>query len=414
MIKLILIFVLFGLVLGVRFSIYFENTPQLRSGEELSFETTLLSDSRQQSYVQRLIVRFEGREKIFISTSRFPTYSYGQKLLIEGTVEETELDSGGTIYTMSYPVITLKRETNPVILLSKTIRERVISVFTSILPYPSSSLLIGIVFGIKEQMPEQLTDKLIQTGIIHITAASGMNVTLLAGAVFLLFGSLLKRSSAICFSLIIVWVYAVIAGFDASIVRASVMASIAFSASLLGRQNIGWYALFLTAFLMLFLNPSTLFDIGFQLSIASTWGILFLVPLMGRKSTVQSDLWFLSDDFKATTAAQIATIPIMLVTFGSYGLFSIPINLLVLWTIPFLMILGSISAFFSFTLPALAVPVLYLSLPFLVYIEYIVTFGSELLPSITVQSISASFIIGYYVVLFSVMWFLYQRKKQVP
>ena len=100
--------------------------------------------------------------------------------------------------------------------------------------------------------PDELTDALIATGVVHITAASGMNVTLVAGAMFLVFASFLQRKTAILVSVVSIWFYAVIAGFDPSITRATIMASIAFSAALLGRQHAGWYGLFLTGCVMLF------------------------------------------------------------------------------------------------------------------------------------------------------------------
>jgi len=139
---------------------------------------------------------------------------------------------------------------------------------------------------------------------------------------------------------------------------------------------------------------------------------LFLVPLIGKAKNTSdpTNLWFLSDDFKATTAAQIATIPILLSSFGSYGLLSIPVNLLILWTIPFLMILGGIAAVLSFVFPLLSAPVLYLSLPFLVYIEYVVTIASRYMPTVQVESFPLSLSIGYYLLLISAILFLYRKR----
>jgi competence protein ComEC len=114
---------------------------------------------------------------------------------------------------------------------------------------------MGIVFGVREGMPEDLTDTFIKTGVIHITAASGMNVTMLAGAICVIFAAIASRKTALIFAVVAIWFYAGVAGFDASITRASLMATIAFSAGLLGRQNSGWYALLLTGFLMVFISP---------------------------------------------------------------------------------------------------------------------------------------------------------------
>lgn len=412
MARLLITLVVFFIILGIRFFYFFENAPQLQDGEEIIFETTLLSDPKLQSRFQQLTVSYEGRERVFISTSRFPLYTYGQKLLIEGRIEKKQVEEDRFIWTMSYPRLEAKVSENRAVQIARAFRMRVTQTFSSFIPFPSSSLFIGIVFGIKEGMPDDLTDKLTKTGIIHITAASGMNITLLAGAVFLIFGSLFHRKTALWISLGALWMYAVVAGFDASIVRASIMASIAFTAALLGRQNAAWYALVITGFIMLFLNPSNIFDLGFQLSLGSTAGILFLVPLMGRETIKKGELWFLADDFKATTAAQIATIPLMLSNFGSYGIFSILVNLLVLWSIPFLMILGGIAALVSFIHPILSVPFLYLSLPFLMYIELVVNVTSEFLPTIQIKSFPLMLSASYYLLLLATVIYLYRKRRK--
>lgn len=44
-----------------------------------------------------------------------------------------------------------------------------------------SSLMLGIVFGIKEQMPQGFYANLRKTGLLHVIAASGMNITMAAG-----------------------------------------------------------------------------------------------------------------------------------------------------------------------------------------------------------------------------------------
>lgn len=410
--KILISLVLLSLILGIRFFFYVNQAGKLEHGHHFTFTQTLFSDTTLSGRSQRFSLRVDEGERIFITTSRFPVYSYGQQLEVQGNVEKTELGDGSFIWTMSYPKIDAANPTNPVVRVAQSFRTHVTRVFAEYLPFPSSSLLIGIVFGIKEGMPDSLTDKLSRTGIIHITAASGMNITLLAGAVFLIFGRLFHRRSAILLSLIIVWMYALIAGFDASIVRASIMASIAFTAGLIGRQNAGWYALIITAFVMLFIRPANIFDLGFQLSLASTAGILFLVPLMGTDKRKVAELWFISDDFKATTAAQIATIPILLSNFGGYGPFSILINLLVLWEIPFLMMLGGIASLLSFIHPVLAAPFLYLTLPFLVYMEAVVDLSSRVFPLFQADSFPLSLSIGYYLIFIAISIFLYRKRQR--
>ena len=138
--------------------------------------------------------------------------------------------------------------------------------FFQTLPSPSSSLLLGIIFGIKEQMPKDFTDNLRTSGVFHVIAASGMNVTLVAGFLSVFFAFFFKRQIAIGLSILGIIFYAILAGLEPSIIRASVMGILVFSAQILGRQTLAVNFLALTGFVMLFVDPSLIFDIGFQLS----------------------------------------------------------------------------------------------------------------------------------------------------
>jgi len=130
----------------------------------------------------------------------------------------------------------------------------------------------------------------------------------------------------------------------------------------------GAYILFLTGFVMLFLWPQFLTDVGFQLSFAATLGIMVIPSLFKRWENA------LSGDFLTTFSAQATTLPILLGSFGTYSLWSVLVNLLVLWTVPVLMILGGFAAMVSFVFAPLSKLLLYLCLPFLVYFQFITGF----------------------------------------
>ena len=72
--------------------------------------------------------------------------------------------------------------------------------------------------------------------------------------------------------------YAVLAGLEPSIVRAAIMGILVFSSQIMGRQKMPFYILFLTAFVMLFVSPGLISDIGFQLSFLALIGIIYLKP----------------------------------------------------------------------------------------------------------------------------------------
>jgi competence protein ComEC len=154
---------------------------------------------------------------------------------------------------------------------------------------------------------------------------------------------------------------------------------------------------------MLFLWPQFLTDIGFQLSFASTLGIMVIPNLFKKWENA------LSGDLLTTISAQAATLPMLLGSFGTYSLWSVVVNALVLWTVPILMILGGFAAIISFIFSPLAKALLYLCLPFLVYFQSVANFFAGLKGSITVQSLPWQLTVGYYLFLTSVLAFAFKR-----
>jgi competence protein ComEC len=210
--------------------------------------------------------------------------------------------------------------------------------------------------------------------------------------------------------------YTFIVGFQSSILRASIMAIIACTASIFGKQNFGLFSLVLTAVFMLFWQPSLLFDVSFQLSFLSTIGILLVKPVLdiwveklgnlGKSGVVKGDI-------TTTLAAQLGTLPVMLGTFGNYGVLSILVNALVLWTVPVLMICGSLAVLFGFVFEPLSYVFLWISYPFLLFFQVVVSYFGRSSLLITLQNIPGIIWIGYYCLLFGFVSFVRIRKREM-
>jgi competence protein ComEC len=292
------------------------------------------------------------------------------------------------------------------------LRQKLISLFSKTLPTPSSNLLMGIIFGIKEQMPKDFTDNLRTSGVFHVIAASGMNVTLIGGFIATGLAFFLKRQIAITLSILAIIFYAVLAGLEASIIRASIMGIIVFSAQIMGRQTLAVNGLFLAGFAMLFINPSLISDIGFQLSFAATLGILYIKPIFDKNKKIKliAQKSVIGTDVLTTIAAQLATLPILLANFGTYSIYSILVNGLVLWTVPILMAIGGIGALIGLIFAPLGQLIIYFCYPLLIYFEAIVNFFGKIGGVILIQTLSWQFIAGYYSSLLSIL-LIFKRKK---
>lgn len=389
------------LILALRFYSFYSNQPQLTDGQEINFETAILSQPQVIGSQQIFTANYK-KQKIRVVVSRFPEINYGDFVGISGKISNKNHRA-----LMYFPKIETVNNSSGILQSGlksiNTFRQKLISLFSKTLPSPSSSLLLGIIFGIKEQMPKFFSDNLRTTGVFHVIAASGMNVTLVGGFISAFFVIFLKRQIAIGLSILGIIFYAILAGLEASIIRASIMGILVFSSQIMGRQNLAVNSLFLAGFGMLCVDPLLISDVGFQLSFAATCGILYIKPLFGKRSKILSEVL-------TTIAAQIATLPILLANFGTYSIYSILVNGLVLWTVPILMMIGGLGAIFSFIIAPLGQVLIYLCYPLLLYFETVVNIFGTIGGVLTIESFSWQFMAGYYCLLTSVLVFS-KRKK---
>ena len=403
-VKLFICFLLFILLL--RFFFFFQKGDTYNDGQEIKYETTIFSEPQFTSTIQKISVNLPTGENVYITLPRFPEYSYGDRVAISGTLHKKLLSKNRSIFSQNFPKIEyVKTNKDPILAVTSFIRQRVSQIFNSVFPPDLASLMLGIVFGIKGQMSNDFFNNLKLSGVLHIIAASGMNVTMIGGFLSSFFALFLKRQMAVMLSITGIIFYAFLAGFSASIVRASIMGILVFSSQILGRQSYASYGLFLTAFIMLFLSPGLIFDIGFQLSFAATAGLLYIRPLFIFRKLKKIPF---SEDILITLSAQIATLPILLANFGTYSIWSVVVNGLVLWTVPILMIVGGLGALSGLVFEPVGKVFLYLCLPFLLYFKEVVSFFSKG-ALFSLETMPFSFILGYYLLLLSII--LYRKSK---
>lgn len=236
------------------------------------------------------------------------------------------------------------------------------------LPSPQAELLSGILLGNKKDLPAQFKLALRDSSTLHIVVVSGSNLTLLAG-LFMNLSGILKRKLAILLSIGAVIFYVVLTGGQIPVLRAAIMAILAFSAQMFGRVKDGVWILIVTAGLMLLFNPSWIVDLSFQLSFLATLGVILVAPIVEKRLNFLPQ--FIKVDLAVTFGAQIMVLPIIAQNFHQLSLVGIIANLLVGWTIPFIMLLGTLMIFLG------SVFSLFVSI-FLTYFIYIVEFFASL------------------------------------
>jgi len=186
------------------------------------------------------------------------------------------------------------------------------------LPPGQAALLKAMVLGDRSGLTPETTQAFLDSGTYHILAISGLNVSLLAGALFGLL-RLLRASPrlAALLSALVVTGYAGLAGASASVVRAAVMADAFLLAVVLDRRADLLNSLALSALALLWWNPLYLADVGFQLTFLATLGIVLVVPRCDRAlgRLPRALRWPLAS-VAMTLAASLMTLPVLAQAFN--------------------------------------------------------------------------------------------------
>ncbi len=226
------------------------------------------------------------------------------------------------------------------------IKKKLIEIVDSVLNEPQNSLLVGILFGQKRLFSKYFDESVRISGVSHITAASGYNVAILLVFTNRITNFLPKRYRIII-GLIAIWLYALLSGISASIVRASIMTSVSLVALLLGRGSLIHISVPLSALLFTVINPLILFDVGFQLSICAVLGLIYISPILLKlKKAFTKRFSMLEEYVIPTMSCTIATLPVSVTTFKTISLWSIPSNALILPVVETSMLFGSLSLLF--------------------------------------------------------------------
>ncbi len=264
---------------------------------------------------------------------------------------------------------------NPNLDLFPQMRQNLDHQIAQFLPSPQAELLSGILLGNKKDLPAHLKLALRDSSTIHIVVVSGQNLTMIAG-LFLNLSGILKRRNAIFLSLGAIIFYTLLTGGQVPVIRAAIMAILSFSAQIFGRQRDGIWVLIVTGALMLLVNPAWIADLSFQLSFLATLGVIAIAPILNKQLKFLPE--FIRLDLAVTTGAQLMVMPVILQNFHQLSLVSILTNLLVGWTIPFIMVLGSIMLFLGTFVQVLGQITAMATNAFLTYFIYIVQFFASL------------------------------------
>lgn len=377
-----------------------------QSGSIITINLPLESEPTIVNGVQRF---FLGDIQIITNDKTY--YHYGDNMSVTGYIicPRKQLSCSAPYINQPRISINARMSGNPWVKTAITIRSGIERNIRYFLRPAEANLLIGILIG-GTNLDRNFKSQLANVGLTHVVAASGMNVTFMVGF-FVLFLSALRIKRILKAILIILFIcfYSTITGFEPPIVRASIMAGFVLFANTLGRPSSSFFALAISAYLMLWADPTLAKNPSFLLSFTSMIGQIITGNLRLELPIV---IKLIIENFLQSLASIIATLPIILIFFAKFSLISTITNVLVLWTIEPLMFLGTAAIIISFSFHNLS-PILFI--PASVILDYflqIVRFFNRPEFLLITPPLSISFALGYYLFLGSAIIFVHDRNRQ--
>jgi competence protein ComEC len=269
---------------------------------------------------------------------RYPVVIPGDRIQVEGAIRPrpespygeylARIGAVGTLTVRTLEVLPVPEDPRRIL---EALRRGAADALAGVLPEPEAGLAAGILIGLRDRVDRDLAAAFTTAGVSHVVAISGWNIAIVAAAVATLAGSLGRRRRSVVTILAIV-AYVCLAGASASVVRAAMMAGVVLLARESGRAGRAAAALGWAATLLLIADPELIGDAGFQLSSLATAGLIaWATPVtdwIDRLARGRLPRW-LAESLGVSLAAQAATLPVVLVSFGRLAILSPVVNLAV-------------------------------------------------------------------------------------
>lgn len=334
----------------------------LRSiGNVERFEGTVVGIPRRGAEYQTATVELANIDtRVFLRTELEPTLFYGDMVRVQGEIILPPSDSYGKYMakegvhgSLFFPDIKIiGRNPNVVFELLYNVRLALTGTLQRLFSAEESAFLAGIILGERDGFTPEFLNALSLSGTMHLTALSGLNMTIIIFIVIALLAHALpgrtRTQFVITFST--VGLFVAMTGFAVSAMRAALMAFLASFAKESGRMYTPMNAILFSALIITLWNPkSPVFDLGFQLSFAAVLSIIYFTPVLKQLSLFRS-VGFLGwrDALAITTAAVIGVFPITVANFENFSITALPANLAIVAVIPLLTVLGFLAALLGF------------------------------------------------------------------
>lgn len=324
--------------------------------KNIKTEATIVSKAGETKYYYSYDIKIKDKKFIlYVKKSNSQKLKYGMKIIIEGEYSEPSearnfkgfnykeyLKTKKTFGSIKANNINVIKE-NSVNIISKTsnsIRNKIIETAENILPQETSSMLVGILIGEKENISENITEDFSKSSLSHILAISGTHITyIILGITFILSKIKLPTRLKYVSTIIILIFFMFITQFSPSVVRACIMCIIILFSKIVYRKQDFLTSISASLLIILINNPFAIKDIGLQLSYLGTMGIVFFsksINVFLNKYMNEK----IANMLAVTISAQIMVFPITIINFNTISTVFIISNIIAVPLVGVIILLG--------------------------------------------------------------------------
>jgi competence protein ComEC len=224
------------------------------------------------------------------------------------------------------------------------IREKIIEMYRNRgIEGGNLALVSAMTVGEKTMLEPEQKESFIKAGVMHIMAVSGLHAVVLSLFVFNILFFLKGRFNIlkILIALILLWAFAFVTGLTPSVLRATLMFSFIQAGSLMKRPANTMNSVLASAFVLILIRPSVIFDAGFLLSYSAVIFIIaFYSDLYSRlrfKNWLADKLW---QSVAVTLVAQAGTLSLTIMLFNRFPAYFLLTNIIIVPLSSLLIITG--------------------------------------------------------------------------
>ena len=346
----------------------------LSTKENLNLTGIIISEKQEKQYYNKYKIKVNYNNqnlRFYITTNKDIELQYGDKITFSGTYTKPEkqrnykgfdyseylkqLKIYGTIRCEKVQVLS-KKKANKMFQISNQISNKIISNTKNILKEETSSVLLGLILGDKQDIDKGTQENFRNASMSHILAVSGMHVAYVILGINLIFKGVIGKRNTNILNIIILIFYMFITNFSPSITRAGIMGILILFSKLIYRKNDIYTSLSISLFLILIYNPFLIQNLGLQLSYGGVIGIVIFnksilkylknIKLKNKvykykiKPKIQKYLDKIKEIISVSISVQIAILPIILYNLNTVNPYFLISNLVLSLLIGPIVILG--------------------------------------------------------------------------